>query len=382
MMKHLMTLAATAVTLGLLGGPALADITIGVTIPTTGPGAALGIPLKQSIELWPSEIGGEKLKVILLDDAGDPSAATTNARRFANDDKVDVILGSALTPAAIAVAGVATEAQVPHFAVSPVPPPAVKAWTFVLPQYSNVLAKRMFTRMQQDGLKRVAFIGFADSYGQQWVDELKNAGKGFGLEVVADERYARADTSVSGQVLKALAAKPDAVFIGASGTGAALPLIGVRERGFKGPAYVVSGGVTFEFLRIAGKAVENTIFSSGPVMVAEDQPDSSPTKAEGLAYLKAFEGKYGPNTRTQFGSHVWDAMVILKKAVPVALAKAKPGTTEFRTALRDAIEQSGPYNATHGVFQFTPQDHYGLDQRGAVLLTAADGKFKLLPDKQ
>jgi len=363
--------------------PALADITIGVTIPTTGPGAALGIPLKNSVELWPKEIAGEKLKVILLDDAGDPSIATTNARRFANDDKVDVIMGSALTPAAIGAAGVAAEVGVPHFAISPVPPPVAKGkWTFVLPQYSSVLAKRMFTRMKQDGVKRVSFIGFADSYGQQWVEELKNTGKEYGLEVVADERYARADTSVSGQVLKAIAAKPDAVFIGASGTGAALPQIGVRERGFTGPVYVVSGAVTFEFLRIAGKAVENTIFSSGPVMVAEDQPDDSPTKAEGLAYLKAYEGKFGPNSRTQFGSHVWDAMVILKKAVPVALQKAKPGTSEFRAALRDAIESSGPYNATHGVFQFTPEDHYGLDQRGAVLLTAKDGKFQLLPEKK
>lgn len=381
MKKHIKTWVASVAVLAMTAGAALADITIGVTIPTTGPGAALGIPLKQSIELWPTEIAGEKLKVIILDDAGDPSAATTNARRFANDDKVDVMMGSALTPAAIAAAGVANEIGVPHFAVSPIPPTAVKKWNFVLPQFSTVLAKRMFTRMQQDGVKRVSFIGFADSYGQQWVDELKNTGKQYGLELVADERYARADTSVSGQVLKAIAAKPDAVFIGASGTGAALPQIGVRERGFTGPVYVVSGAVTFEFLRIAGKAVENTIFSSGPIMVAEDQPDDSPTKAEGLAYLKAYEGKFGPNTRTQFGSHVWDAMVILKKAVPVAMKTAKPGTPEFRAALRDAIEASGPYNATHGVFQFTPQDHYGLDQRGAVLLTAKDGKFHLLKDK-
>lgn len=372
--------AASALGLTLMASTALADITIGVTIPTTGPGAALGIPLKNSIELWPTEIAGEKLNVIILDDAGDPAKATTNARRFANDDKVDVLMGSALTPAAIAAAGVANEAKVPHFAISPIPPTAVKEWNFVLPQFSTVLAKKMFTRMQKDGVKRVSFIGFADSYGQQWVDELTKTGKDFGLEVVADERYARADTSVSGQVLKALAAKPDAVFIGASGTGAALPQIGVRERGFTGPVYVVSGAVTFEFLRIAGKAVENTVFSSGPIMVAEDQPEDSPTKAEGLAYLKAYEGKFGPNTRTQFGSHVWDAMVILKKAVPVALAKAKPGTTEFRTALRDAIESSGPYNATHGVFQFSPTDHYGLDERGAVLLTAKDGKFQLVKD--
>ena len=105
-------MAAAAILSSLMTTVALADITIGVTVSSTGPGAALGIPLKNSVELWPTEIDGEKLNVIVLDDAGDPSVATTNARRFANDDKADVIIGSALTPASIAVSSVAAEASV------------------------------------------------------------------------------------------------------------------------------------------------------------------------------------------------------------------------------------------------------------------------------
>ncbi|WHA43597.1 ABC transporter substrate-binding protein [Agrobacterium larrymoorei] len=380
MKKHMFILrgAIAGLSLALASVPALADITIGVTIPTTGPGAALGIPLKNSIELWPKEIAGEPLKVILLDDAGDPSMATTNARRFANDDKADVIIGSALVPGAIAVAGVAAEAKVPHLAPSPVPPPVAKGYTFVLPQNSQLIARHLFAKMKADGVKTLGYIGFSDSYGDQWVDEFKKVGAEYGLKMVSEERFARPDTSVAGQVLKVVASRPDAVMIGASGTGAALPQLGLRERGFTGPIYQPSGAVTFDFLRIAGKSAENTVFASGPVMVAEDQPDTSETKAEGLAYVKAYEGKYGAGTRTQFGSHVYDAMIILKKAVPVALQKGKPGTQEFRDALRDAIETDGPFPATHGVFQFSATDHYGLDDRAIVLLTAKDGKFHLL----
>jgi branched-chain amino acid transport system substrate-binding protein len=354
-------------------------VTIGVTVSSTGPGAALGIPLKNSVELWPAEIDGEKLKVIVLDDAGDPSVATTNARRFTNDDKVDVIVGSALTPASIAVSSVAAETSTPHLACSPVPPNvAGSKWTFVLPQAAGLIAETLFARMQKDGVKTVGYIGFSDSYGDLWVNQFKAIGKDYGLEVVAEERYARPDTSVSGQVLKLVAAQPDAVFVGASGTGAALPQLALRERGFKGTIYQTHGAVTFDFLRIAGASVDNTVFASGPVMVAELQPEASETKKEGLDYVTAYEAKFGPGTRTQFGAHIHDAMAILKKAIPEAKKKAEPGTPEFKAALRDAIESAGPFPASQGVFEYKANDHFGLDERAVVLLTAKDGKFELV----
>lgn len=375
-MKHFKSTAVAAFLVSVMTGAASADITIGVTISSTGPGAALGIPLKNSIELWPAEIDGEKLNVVVLDDGGDPSNATTNARRFANDDKVDVIVGSALTPASIAVASVAAETSTPHLACSPVPPNAAGKWTFVLPQAAGLIAKTLFAKMQADSVKTVGYIGFSDSYGDLWVNQFNSIGKDYGLSLVAEERYARPDTSVSGQVLKLVAAAPDAVFVGASGTGAALPQLALRERGFQGPIYQTHGAVTFDFLRIAGDAAANTIFASGPVMIAELQPESSETKQEGLAYVTAYEQKFGPGTRTQFGAHIHDAMAILKKAVPLAKQKAEPGTPEFRAALRDAIETGGPVPASQGVFEYSPDDHYGLDERAVVLLKAEGGKFE------
>ena len=379
MRSLLRTMAAAAILSSLMTTVALADITIGVTVSSTGPGAALGIPLKNSVELWPTEIDGEKLNVIVLDDAGDPSVATTNARRFANDDKADVIIGSALTPASIAVSSVAAEASVPHLSCAPVPPKvAASPWTFVMPQAAALIARTLFAKMQADGVKNVGYIGFADSYGDLWVGQFETIGKEFGLTLVAQERYARPDTSVSGQVLKLVAAAPDAVFVGASGTGAALPQLALRERGFAGPIYQTHGAVTFDFLRIAGAAADNTIFASGPVMIAELQPDVSETKKPGLEYVTAYEQKFGPGTRTQFGAHIHDAMEILKKAIPEAKKKAAPGTPEFRAALRDAIEGGGPFPASQGVFEFKADDHFGLDERAVVLLSAKDGKFELV----
>lgn len=357
---------------------AQADMTIGVTLSSTGSGAALGIPMRNATTLWPTEIAGEKLNVIVLDDAGDPAAATTNARRLVTENKADILIGSALTPASIAVMGVAAETETPHMAGSPVPlQPGREKWTFVLPQKVSLMADGLFEHMKKNNVKTIGYIGFSDSWGDLWINELKARGESFGVKVVAEERYARADTSVSGQALKLVAARPDAILVGGSGTGAALPQIAVRERGFRGIVYQTHGAVTKDFIRIAGKNAENTIMVSGPAMVPEAQPDSSATRAPGLAFVNGYEAKFGADTRTQFAAHVFDAMEILKQAAPIALKAGKPGTKEFRAALRDALEKGSEMAASNGVFQFKPDDHYGLDPRARVLLTIKDGNFTL-----
>jgi len=356
---------------------ARADITIGVTLSSTGNGAALGIPMRNSVALWPTEIAGEKLNVVVLDDAGDPSAATANARKLVSENKADVLLGSSLTPASTAVAGVAFETQTPHFAGSPVALPEGRdKWTFVMPQKVSLMAQGIFEHMKKNNVKTVGFIGFSDSWGDLWVKELQTLAPPMGIRMVAEERYARADTSVSGQVLKLVAARPDAVLVGGSGTGAALPQSALRERGYQGLIYQTHGAVTKDFIRVAGKAAEGAIFSSGPVMIPELQADSSPTKAPGLAYVKAYEATFAPNPRTQFGAHIFDAMEILKQAVPVALKAAKPGTPEFRAALRDAIETGKEVPTSQGVYKFSPTDHFGLDERALVMLVIKNGEFE------
>ncbi len=361
-----------------LSQAALAEIKVGVTIAATGPAAALGVPAKNTFALWPAEIAGQKLTLIVLDDAGDPNQATTNARRLITEDKVDVIVGSSTTPPTLAVSGVAFENNVPHFTQAPAEfPTGREKWSFVMAQKVALVAQPVFDHMKAAGVKTVGYIGFSDSWGDLWVRQFKALAEPMGLKMVAEERFARPDTSVAGQALKLVAAKPDAILVGASGTAAALPQLALRERGFKGNIYQTHGAVTKDFIRIAGKSAEDVILPSGPPVVAELLPDS-PQKTVALNLWKLYEGKHGAGTRTQFAGHAWDVLQILNRVVPVALKKAKPGTQEFRDAVRVAIESEKEIAASHGVYNFTPTDHFGLDQRGRVLLTVKNGDWALV----
>lgn len=356
------------------------EVTVGVTITTTGPGAALGLPQRNTLQLLPAEIGGAKLKVIQLDDAGDPTAATTNARRLVSDDKVDVLIGSSITPTSIAAANVAFEAQVPHFALGPMPfQPGKEKWSVVMPQPVSMMATVLFDHMKKNNIKTLGMIGFSDSWGDLWVKEFKAQGEPAGLKLVAEERYARADTSVTGQALKLVAAKPDAVLVAGSGTAAALPQIALRERGYKGPIYQTHGAVTRDFIRIAGKDAEGTIFASGPVVAAELQSVDALTRGPGMAYVTAYEGKFGEQSRTQFGAHIYDVFEILKRIIPVALKTAKPGTQEFREALRLALLSEKELAASQAVYNFTETNRYGVDARARILITVKNGNWAIVP---
>jgi branched-chain amino acid transport system substrate-binding protein len=370
----LAALASTA-----LSGVALADLNVGVIVSATGSTAALGIPMKNALIFMPKEINGEKVNVIFGDDASDPATATNLARRMITQDKVDVIIGSSMTGASIAVAGVANENGVPQISMSPINlPEGTDAWTFRMPQQVSLMAKALIDDMASKGVKRLGYVGFSDAWGDFWVKEFDKFGPEAGIEMVAQERYGRADTSVTGQVLKLVASKPDAVLVGASGTASALPQIELRKRGFTGPIYQTHGSVSGDFIRIGGKDVEGAILPSGPVNVAEQLPDDSEVKAPGMALVEKYEAEYGAGSRNQFAGHLFDAIQVITQITPKAMETAKPGTPEFKAAFKDALEHGDPIVASHGVYRFTPTDHFGLDERGRVLITVENGAWKLL----
>lgn len=379
MKKSLMSAAALAAVMALWGAPATAqtsEITIGITITTTGPAAALGIPERNALDFVPKEIGGVPLKVIVLDDGGDSTNATTNARRFVTESKADIIMGSSTTPPSIAVSNVANEAGIPHLGLAPFPiTPERAKWSVDMPQPVPIMGKVLYEHMKAHNVKTVGYIGYSDSYGNLWFDDFKRQGVPMGMTVADEERFARPDTSVTGQVLKLVAANPDAILVGASGTAAALPQIELRERGYKGLIYQTHGAASMDFIRIAGKAAEGVIMASGPVMSPETQPDSALTKKPGLALDTAYEAKYGPNSRSQFAGHSYDAFEVLKRVIPTALKTAKPGTPEFRDAIRQAFLTEREIPASQGVYNFTATDRYGLDDRSRIILTVKDGKY-------
>jgi branched-chain amino acid transport system substrate-binding protein len=352
------------------------EITIGISISTTGPAAALGIPERNALEFVPKEIAGTPLKVIVLDDGGDPTNATTNARRFVTESKADIIMASSTTPPTIAVSNVANEAGIPHIALAPFPVTPERAkWSVVLPQPVPIMGKVLYEHMKAHNVKTVGYIGYSDSYGDLWFNDFKTQGVPMGLTLVDEERFARPDTSVAGQALKLVAANPDAILVGASGTAAGLPQTELRERGYRGLIYQTHGAASMDFIRIAGPAAEGVIMASGPVMNPEGQPDSALTKKPGLALNAAYEAKYGPNTRSQFAGHAYDAFEVLKRIVPVALKTAKPGTSQFREAISQAFISEHEIAASQGVYNWTEKDRSGLDDRSRIILTVKNGKY-------
>ncbi|MFH1872312.1 MAG: ABC transporter substrate-binding protein [Pseudomonadota bacterium] len=378
-MKMKKLVLAQALALVLAAGSAWADITIGVSVSATGPAASLGIPEKNTFALLPQTVGGQKVKYIVLDDATDPSTAVKNARKFTGEDKVDAIIGSTATPTSMAILEVAFETKTPQIAMAPLPPAGDKApWVFTTPQNFTQMAIAIADHMAANKVKTIGFIGYADPYGQLWLKAMTGAAAAKGIKITASEAYQRNDTSVTGQALKLVAANPDAILIAGSGTPAVLPQATLIERGYKGKFYQTHGIANRDFLRVGGKNVEGTLFPVGPMLLAEQLPDSHPSKKAALEYIKVYESAHGANSRSTFGGHGWDAYLLLNRAVPEAMKKAKPGTAEFRVALRDALEGIKELPGVHGVFSMSAKDHNGFDGRAAIMATVENGDWKIL----
>jgi len=362
---------------------AQADINVGVNVSATGPAASLGIPEKNTFPLMPTTIAGQKINYIILDDASDTTTAVKNARKFVTENKVDVIVGSTITPNSLAMIDVAAEAETPMISMAAsariVDPanPKVK-WVFKTPQNDVQMSTAIVEHMTNAGVKTVAFIGFADAYGEGWFQEFSKIAEARKLKIVASERYNRADTSVTGQVLKIMSTKPDAVLVAGSGTPAALPQKALKERGYAGKYYQTHGVANMDFLRVCGKDCEGTFLPAGPVLVADQLPDSNPIKKVALEYSTKYEAAHGKGSTSTFGAHAWDAGLLLANAVPVALKKAKPGSKEFRAALRDALEGLKNVTVSHGIVNMSAQDHLGFDQRARVMVVIENSAWKLL----
>lgn len=373
----LKTLAAVAAaTLFTAAAPAWADVNIGVSLSLTGPGSGLGIPMQNQFKTWPQTIAGEKVNLIILDDASDPGKGVSNARRFVTEDKVDMIIGSCLTPVAAAMAPVAAEAKTVQLAASPVGvPPGQDQWLFRLPQGNDVMAYAVVQHMKKMGVKTVGFLGYVDAYGELWLKAITPEAEKNGIKIVAVERFQRTDTSVTPQALKLVSANPDAMLIVASGSGAAMPELAILERGYKGKIYQTHAAATMDLMRVGGKAVEGTYVVSGPAMVGAQLPDGHPSKKAAIDFLTGYEKVYGAGSANQFAGHAYDAMIVLEKVIPMAKAKAAPGTPEFRAALKDAMETMGRTVFSHGVMNWTKDNHWGYTNETGVMLKVVDGKF-------
>ena len=370
-------LAATAV----IAVSAQAQVKIGVITSATGPTSFVGVPQKNSVALLPKKVGDVSIEYIYLDDASDAKQSVNNAKKLLGD-KIDALIGPSGSPNAMGMIEFVAETKTPMLA--PVGTTAVvlpmdekKRWVFKTTQNDDIIADALIDHMTRAGVKTLGFIGYNDPYGESWYKTIAPMLQKAGIALVSNERYNRLDTSVTGQVLRLKAAAPDAILVAGVAAAAALPQMQLRDAGYPGGIYQTHGAATDDFIRIGGKKVEGAIMAAGLLLVLDQIPDGVPSKRTALDYVSAYEKLYGSKPAT-FGANVYDAGLLLQRAIPEALARAKPGTAEFRTALRDALEATKELVATQGVYTMTPNDHSGFDRRGRVLVTVKDGRWLLL----
>ena len=371
---------AVVVALGLSYLPASAQIRVGINLSTTGPAASIGASSKNTILLWPKEIAGKKVEYIILDDATDPGNAVKNVRKLITEEKVDIIVGPNTTPNALALLDTVAENETPMVALAASasivePMDGKRSWVFKMPQNDTHMTTILTQHMADHGVKTVAFIGFADAYGEGWWREFSKLAELRQIKIVANERFARTDTSVTGQVLKMMSVKPDAVLIAGSGTPAVLPQKTLIERGYKAQIYQTHGIASLEFLKLGGKDVEATLFPTGPAVVARQLPEKHAVKKVANDFVSRYEKAYGTDSVTQFAGDGWGAYLLIANAVPVALKTAEPGTRAFRLALRAALENTRDLIVPQGVINMNASDHVGLDQRSRVMGKIQGGKF-------
>ncbi|MGJ7507906.1 ABC transporter substrate-binding protein [Variovorax sp. GT1P44] len=385
-MKSLMqTLTRTALAAALGAGFAMtafaADLKVGLSVSLSGPNSSLGVPYAKGMQAalaYKPEVNGRKIQLIVLDDGSDPTTAGRNARKLVEEDKVDILMGTSGVPAAIAMAQVGRDAKVPMIGLTPIQlDPAENAWVFTVAQPTQLMIDAVVQRMKKDGIKTVGYIGFSDAWGDLVYNALMKSAPEAGIKVLGNERYARADASVTGQVLKLVAMKPDAVMTGGAGTPGALPFLALTERGFKGPVYGQHGLINPDFVRVVGASGQGALMPTGPVIVAEQLPAEYPTKKIAMDFRAVFQKVNNAPTSDAFSAYSFDGWLVFTDAA--ARAKGEPGTPEFRLSLRDAIASTKEVVGTHGVYNFKPGNLYGVDERARVIVKLDNGQWKLAP---
>jgi branched-chain amino acid transport system substrate-binding protein len=380
----MIALAVTVLGAGILGtSSAQAQIKVGITMSASGPGAALGQPQTKTVAALPKEVAGQKIEYFALDDESDPTKGAQNARKLIAEQKVDVLIGSSLTPVSLPLLDIAAESKTPLMtlaaaAVLVAPMDDKRKWVFKVVPNDDIMANAILKYIAKTGVKNLGYIGVSDAYGEGYYKVLSEVAPKLGITLTGHEVYARSDASVTGQALKVIATKPDAIFIASAGTPAVLPQKALRERGYKGPIFQTHGVATEEFIKLGGKDVDGAIFTGEAFTVVDDLPADSPFRKIKANFVDAYKAANNGATPAIFGAHLYDSMSLVEHAIPAALKVAKPGTEEFRAALRSEIEKTKDLALNNGLSNMTPDNHNGYDERSAFVIEVKDGAFHLV----
>lgn len=376
-------LALPALLLATLSQPAAAQIKIGVIVSATGAMAAVGIAQEKGASLLPRRVGDFTIDYIVRDDASDPAQTVTLARQLIGTHKVDAIIGPTGTPNALALIPLLAEAGVPLLA--PVGSAAVvlpmeeqKRWVFKLTPNDSVMAEVLAAHMHKRGFRNVGLMAYDDAYGERWINEFSGPAQQAGLRVTMVERF-RADVPVDAATARLLAGRPDAVLVAGSGPSSLAVHLALVDRGYKGAIYHTHGATDMDFIRRGDKKVVGALLAASPLLAINELADGNPSKALGRAYITAYERRHGGRAAA-FSANVYDAGLLLHKTLGQILPRARPGTPEFRAALRDALEQTRDFPVTQGVITMSAADHAGLDKRSRLMMVIFDHTWKLVTD--
>ncbi|HEX6989357.1 MAG TPA: ABC transporter substrate-binding protein [Bacillota bacterium] len=368
------------------GGDAT-PIRIGLVFSITGNASSLGEPERNTAELFQAdyaEINGHPIEWIIEDDESDPTKAVVAVQRLIEEDQVAAVVCCTISPSSMAILDVVQQAGVPNISVaaaaSIVEPVNERHWVFKTPQNDALMIDILTDHMADTGIQRVAFIGFNDAYGDSGRAEFERLAPDKGIEVVAVESYARDDTDATAQVTRMAAQNPDAFLIWAIPPGANVAHRNIHDLQLPQPIYQSHGVANRQFIELGGESVEGTLMPAGKLLVADQLPDDDPQKEVLLAYRDRYEAEYGEGTANTFGGHAWDAMAILAATIEKVLdAGADPADLPaFRTALRDELERTREFVGISGIFNYSADDHHGLDHRAATMITIQNGDWQIV----
>ena len=374
----------------LLGFTSAQTIRIGAVASATGPASALGEPEANTLKLLQDEynaaggINGVPVEIIFLDSATDSAQALTSVTRLIEENDVHAIICCTTSGNSMAILDTVQGAEVPMISMASIAPiiepVEERYWVFKTPQIARVVLEAVIADIVAEGGERVSFIAQEGAFGEEGASRFAEFAPVAGLEIVASEAYNRSDTNFTAQILKAVSSQPDAVIVWGTVRDSALVIQGLRERGYEGQIYASHGVGNPSFIENGGDAVQGVRIPIGPMVVVGELADDHPVKQVASDYINWYEAAYGEGTASTFGAHAWDAVKLLEKALAELIDEGADlsDTAAARAAIRDKLESMGPMIGVHGTFDYTAEDHMGLDDSGVVLTEVQGNGFVLV----
>ncbi|MGA2566997.1 MAG: ABC transporter substrate-binding protein [Pseudolabrys sp.] len=383
-MRAMQRLAATAA-IGLCavlgaGLQASAQIKIGAVLSVTGPASFLGDPEKRTLEIYVDEINakggvnGEKLQLIVYDDAGNANNARTFATRLVEEDKVVAMVGGSTTGATLAMIPVFEDAGIPFIslagAIQIVEP--VHKWTFKTPHTDKMACEKIFADLKTRKLTTIALISGTDAFGKSMRDQCVAVAPKAGITIATEESYGPRDSDMTPQLTNIRnKAGVQAVVNPGFGQGPAIVTRNYSQLGIKLPLYQSHGVASKQFIDLAGPAAEGVRLPAAALLIADKLPGSDPQKPVVVNYTRTYQEKTGQAVST-FGGHAYDGLMILVQAMQRAKSADK-------AKVRDEIEKTKGYIGTGGIVNMSPTDHMGLDLSAFHMLEIKGGDWTLVP---